>query len=464
MDVYSARVFLESHGYTVVSPDTRFLKDSEEGGSDSLPMSEMYFFIGGVVVCMLTAALAAGLTMGLLSIDPLKLAIKQKCGSDEEKRMAASILPILSQHHLLLVTLLLMNAAANEALPLFLDELVPSYVAIILSVTIVLFFGEIFPSAIFTGPNQLRYAYYLSPVVKFLMLILRPITYPIAKGLDYALGHEHEDPLNRKELTALVQIQYENGSRSTTDGRKRSAINYDEVQMVTGALAITTQTAADAMVKMSKVYSLPETAVMDSDMMVSICAAGHSRIPIYHPDPLDASNRNLLTGFLLAKKLVALDTTSPRPVSSLMLRSPLCVSPTRVLSDLLNDFQSASTHLAVVCLKPELASSSLARDQPIPKECKVLGIITMEDIIEELLQEEILDETDRWEAMAMKRAKKVVRKWKAIVRKRRLARGEEVSKGMLSIRDVADVAMEARSAGEPDEEMGEETLGDSGKE
>ena len=57
--------------------------------------------------------------------------------------MAKAILPILSQHHLLLVTLLLMNAAANEALPLFLDELVPSYIAIVLSVTIVLFFGEV---------------------------------------------------------------------------------------------------------------------------------------------------------------------------------------------------------------------------------------------------------------------------------------------------------------------------------
>ena len=57
---------------------------------------------------------------------------------------------------------------------------------------------QIFPSAIFTGPNQLRYAYLLSPVVRFLMLVLRPVTYPIAKGLDYLLGHEHETPFNRK--------------------------------------------------------------------------------------------------------------------------------------------------------------------------------------------------------------------------------------------------------------------------
>ncbi|GMH55772.1 hypothetical protein TrRE_jg10934 [Triparma retinervis] len=407
-DISSAIKFLEENGYVVNGPSppsARFLSD-EEG--EALPSSEMYLYIGGVVTCMLTAALAAGLTMGLLSIDPLKLAIKQKCGTDQEKRMAAAILPILSQHHLLLVTLLLMNAAANEALPLFLDELVPSYVAIVLSVTIVLFFGE--------------------------------------------------------ELTALVQIQYESGTRNTTPDRSRSAINYDEVQIISGALTITTSTASDAMVSMSKVYSIPETTIMDSDMMVEICAVGHSRIPVYRPDPSDSSNRSLLTGFILTKKLVALDTTSPRPVSSLMLRSPLCVPPTRVLSDLLNDFQSASTHLAIVCLKPELAHNCLTRDQPIPKECKILGIITMEDIIEELLQEEILDETDRFEASALKRAKKVVRRWKSLVRRRRLARGEEVPEGMLSVRDVVSVARRQSRVGEGERDEEEGFKGEEGNE
>lgn len=53
----------------------------------------------------------------------------------------------------MLVTLLLCNAAAVEALPLCLDELVPSVVAIILSVTGVLAFGEIIPQALCTGPS-----------------------------------------------------------------------------------------------------------------------------------------------------------------------------------------------------------------------------------------------------------------------------------------------------------------------
>ena len=84
-DVSAAVKLLQENGYGVISPMT--LVDEEEG--EALPSSELYLYIGGVVACMLTAALAAGLTMGLLSIDPLKLAIKQKCGTEEEKRMAA---------------------------------------------------------------------------------------------------------------------------------------------------------------------------------------------------------------------------------------------------------------------------------------------------------------------------------------------------------------------------------------
>lgn len=55
------------------------------------------------------------------------------------------IFPILKRHHYLLVTLLLSNATAMEALPIFLDKLVPSFWAVLISVSMVLFFGEIIP-------------------------------------------------------------------------------------------------------------------------------------------------------------------------------------------------------------------------------------------------------------------------------------------------------------------------------
>jgi hypothetical protein len=89
----------------------------------------------------MAAAIASGLTIGLMSIEPLELEIKERIGTVEERSQAHRLLPLLNRRHLLLVTLLLFNAAAAEALPLFLDALVPGYIAVILSVTAVLFFG-----------------------------------------------------------------------------------------------------------------------------------------------------------------------------------------------------------------------------------------------------------------------------------------------------------------------------------
>lgn len=84
----------------------------------------------------------SGLTIGLLSLDITSLLVLKNSGPPQERIYAAHIIPLVQHKHFLLVTLLLCNAAAMEALPLFLDMMVPSYLAIIISVTAVLFFGE----------------------------------------------------------------------------------------------------------------------------------------------------------------------------------------------------------------------------------------------------------------------------------------------------------------------------------
>lgn len=63
----------------------------------------------------------------------------------------------------------------------------------------------------FVGPNQIQLASRLIPLVKLVMLLLLPISYPIAKMLDYLLHDEDEqgNMYNRGELAALVRIQYE---------------------------------------------------------------------------------------------------------------------------------------------------------------------------------------------------------------------------------------------------------------
>jgi metal transporter CNNM len=64
--------------------------------------------------------------MGLLSVDPMELEIYLNAGgSAEQTSQAARVWPLVQQHHRLLVTLLLINAAANEALPIFLNRYAP---------------------------------------------------------------------------------------------------------------------------------------------------------------------------------------------------------------------------------------------------------------------------------------------------------------------------------------------------
>ena len=115
----------------------------------------------------------------------------------------------------------------------FLDELFPSkFASILVSVCFVLFFGEILPSAIFTGPDQVKMASAMVPLARLVMFVVSPIAIPIAKLLDHVLhddsegGHsgggaaQHQyqqgqtdvtegNYYNRDELSALVRIQYE---------------------------------------------------------------------------------------------------------------------------------------------------------------------------------------------------------------------------------------------------------------
>ena len=88
------------------------------------------------------AGLMSGLTMGLLSLDVMSLEVLKRGGKPKEQKYAGRILILVRRHHLLLVTLLLANAVAVETMPIFLGKITHEVVAILVSVTAVLLFGE----------------------------------------------------------------------------------------------------------------------------------------------------------------------------------------------------------------------------------------------------------------------------------------------------------------------------------
>jgi len=92
----------------------------------------------------------------------MKLKMMAEYGSPEEMDTAAAILSLLRDRHLFMCTLLVFNVFCSESLPVFLEELIPSWLSLILSVSAVLLFGEVLPAAIFTGPSQLLIARKLS--------------------------------------------------------------------------------------------------------------------------------------------------------------------------------------------------------------------------------------------------------------------------------------------------------------
>ena len=62
-----------------------------------------------------------------------------------KQKQANKVMPILKNHHLLLSTLLVANAFAMEALPIFLHEIVPAAYSVLISTIVVVIFGEILP-------------------------------------------------------------------------------------------------------------------------------------------------------------------------------------------------------------------------------------------------------------------------------------------------------------------------------
>lgn len=340
-----------------------------------------------VFLCIVFAGLASGLTQGLLNLDQLEMKIKSRSGTEVERVRASRVLPLIEKHHLLLVTLMLWNASATEALPIFLNNLVPEWVAIIVSVTLVLLVGEIIPASILTGPRQLELSSSLSPLVYVVGVILFPIAFPISKLLDYTLGHDGGVTVYKKqEIATMMMLQMEEGQKSRNMGDSHGDIlHHEEVEMIGNALKFREMTVSEVMTPLKDVFCLSLSENLGYKTLSEIFKYGYSRIPVYN------SNTNDMVGLLLAKDLIFVDPEDETPLENfinLFGRGFFYVWPDDKLGYVLNMFKKSRLHLAVVRTVNE-------EDTTRDPFYQTLGIITMEDILEEILGDEIEDETDQ---------------------------------------------------------------------
>ncbi|CAM9178048.1 unnamed protein product, partial [Ectocarpus fasciculatus] len=241
-----------------------------------------------VIVCVLCAGLAAGLTIGLVSIDKNELSLILINGTPEEKRQARAILPIIKDHHWLLVTLFLFNAAANEAMPLFLGDLVPRVASVIIATFTVLIFGEIIPSSIFSGPSQMKLAASLSGVVYILMAIFYPVARPIGLFLDFWLGkHTHigGNHLVEHQAPPLLKSDDENDA---------NLLDHDVVTIAQGAI-VCSRIFVDE-ISQPTFFTIDADRAVTLELLEEVGRTGYSRIPVSHGPSL--------LGYIVAKELL----------------------------------------------------------------------------------------------------------------------------------------------------------------
>ncbi|KAK8347337.1 hypothetical protein V6Z12_A06G010000 [Gossypium hirsutum] len=292
----------------------------------------LYLLIIVGLVCF--AGLMAGLTLGLMSLGLVDLEVLIKSGRPQDRIHAAKIFPVVKNQHLLLCTLLIGNSLAMEALPIFLDKLVPPWAAILVSVTLILMFGEILPQAVCTRYG-LKVGAAMAPFVRVLLCLFLPISYPISKVLDWMLGKGHAALLRRAELKTFVDFH-------GNEAGKGGDLTHDETTIIAGALEMTEKTAKVAMTPISNAFSLDLDTTLDLETLNKVMTMGHSRVPVYYGNP-----KNII-GLVLVKNLLTIDSEGPVPLRKIIIRKIPRVSVDMPLYDILNEFQKGHSHIAVV--------------------------------------------------------------------------------------------------------------------
>ncbi|TNM85939.1 metal transporter CNNM2 isoform X1 [Takifugu flavidus] len=336
-----------------------------------LPFWLQVIFIS-MLLCL--SGMFSGLNLGLMALDPMELRIVQNCGTEKEKNYARKIEPVRSQGNYLLCSLLLGNVLVNTTLTILLDDIAGSgLIAVVMSTIGIVIFGEIVPQAICSrhglavGANTIL-------LTKFFMLLTFPASYPVSKLLDYLLGQEVGTVYNRSKLLEMLRV---------TD--PYNDLVKEELNMIQGALELRTKTVEDVMTLLSDCFMIHVDATLDFDTMSDIMKSGYTRIPVYEGE------KSNIVDLLFVKDLAFVDPKDCTPLKTITKfysHSLHFVFNDTKLDVMLEEFKKGKSHLAIV--------------QRVNNECKgdpfyeVLGIVTLEDVIEELIKSEILDETDMY--------------------------------------------------------------------
>ena len=321
-----------------------------------------------LIVLLGFSAFFSGSETALMAISRLRLAHLAKT-----KPIRARLVErLLHKPERLIGTILLGNNLVNVAMSAIATAVAISlwgqkgiaYVTVILTI-VILIFAEITPKVYAKYFNE-RVSFLTAPLLNGIMIILNPVvvavTY-ITNKLLLLVGvdvRKMKRPLmTEDEIKVCIEMGWDEG-----------AISAEERKMLSRVFTLNDKTVGDVIVPREKMTVLDVNA-STHQIMNTILKTGYTRFPVTRGKNLD------IIGFMHAKDLFRLAEKGGSASLKKVLRPPYFVAADNTIDAQLRSFQARKLHQAVV----------------LDSEGKVAGLITLEDILEELVGS-IQDEHD----------------------------------------------------------------------
>ncbi|CAF3995616.1 unnamed protein product [Rotaria sp. Silwood2] len=324
-----------------------------------------------VLMLFVFSGFFSGLNLGLMSLSVNDLRLLAESDDSSMRYYAKRVLPLRKRGNFLLCSIVLANVLSNSLGTVLLDSLVHGLFAVIGSTGMIVLMGEIIPQAICS-----RYGLVIGAHTHLItwgsMIITGIISYPLGFILNKILGQEVTASYTRDQIARMLT-------------KINADIEKPELDVITGVLSLRKKAASDAMTLLSDVYMLDKDRKTDAELLLDVHKHGFSRIPVY------SKERSNVIGIVKLRDFALITPEQYHLTVKHVLEFHSHVyghaKATDSLYNLMQEFLKAHWHIALV----QEVRTEENQDEIV---YVTVGIITLEDVFEEILQREIIEETD----------------------------------------------------------------------
>lgn len=277
---------------------------------------------------------------------------------ENSERLLATI---LIANNLVNITMVVVLTFAINQVTVFNSVVVNFLVQTVFMTFLLLLFGEIFPKLVARG-RTLKWVRMAQPGLKAFYVMFGPLAKTMVKSTFFVnrVVTKKEKNISTDELEKALEMS------DVKEGKDK--------EMLEGILSFGDREAREVMVSRVDVTALELHNTWEQAMAV-ILDSGYSRIPVYN------ESQDSIRGVLYSKDLLPYFDKEDRPEWQSLIREAYFVPESRLLGDLLEDFRKRKIHIAIV----------------IDEYGATQGIVTLEDIIEEIVGEidDEYDDTDK---------------------------------------------------------------------